>query len=231
MSTTEVKEQYAPLMSAPSAWQQACRIEQLAAELRCCVQPERPGQPSQPSQLIAVAESCTGGMIASSIVAIDGSSQWFDRGFVTYSNEAKMELLSVSAKTLETYGAVSEETAVEMVTGGLSHSRADIAAAVTGIAGPTGGTPLKPVGTVCIACKRRCDNWVWVGTFHFPGNRLEVRQAVTAEVLAALCDLVRLPHQTGADSTSGQMDRAFETDSFKRDVYHRHILNESAPGA
>jgi nicotinamide-nucleotide amidase len=98
--------------------------------------------------MAATAESCTGGMIAAAITDISGSSAVLDRGFVTYSNEAKMEMLGVAAKTLEVHGAVSGETAREMAAGALARSRAGIALAVTGIAGPGGGTAQKPVGLV-----------------------------------------------------------------------------------
>ena len=99
----------------------------------------------------ATAESCTGGGIAYWITSVSGSSIWFDRGFVTYTNTAKIDLLGVNPKTLEKYGAVSEETAIEMAKGALSNSKADIAVATTGIAGPDGGTAEKPVGTVWLA--------------------------------------------------------------------------------
>jgi nicotinamide-nucleotide amidase len=98
--------------------------------------------------LVATAESCTGGMIISWLTDIPGSSSMVDRGFVTYSNEAKMEMLGVSADTLEAHGAVSQETAAEMANGALEHSRAGITLAVTGIAGPDGGSEEKPVGLV-----------------------------------------------------------------------------------
>lgn len=101
--------------------------------------------------MLATAESCTGGMIAAAFTDIAGSSDVFDRGFVTYSNEAKMEMLGVAAETLDEYGAVSEETAISMVEGAMLNSRAAIAVAVTGIAGPTGGTEVKPVGLVWFA--------------------------------------------------------------------------------
>jgi len=100
---------------------------------------------------IALAESCTGGWIAQTITEISGSSAWFDRGFVTYSNVAKMQMLGVKPETLDKFGAVSAQTAIEMVNGALAHSDADCAIAVTGIAGPHGGTAQKPVGTVFIA--------------------------------------------------------------------------------
>lgn len=100
---------------------------------------------------LTTAESCTGGGIAFAITQIDGSSQWFDRGFVTYSNEAKQEMLAVDPKLLDAFGAVSEEVALAMAKGALTNSRADISIAITGIAGPQGGTPGKPVGTVWLA--------------------------------------------------------------------------------
>jgi nicotinamide-nucleotide amidase len=100
---------------------------------------------------IATAESCTGGLVAGAITAVAGSSDWFDSGFVTYSNEAKIGQLAVPRRTIERFGAVSEETALAMAEGALRASRAQWAVAVTGIAGPAGGTPDKPVGTVCFA--------------------------------------------------------------------------------
>lgn len=104
--------------------------------------------------MLATAESCTGGWAAQAMTAVAGSSAWFERGFVTYSNDAKMEMLGVRAATLAAYGAVSEATAAEMALGALAHSRAQAAFAITGIAGPTGGSPDKPVGTVCFAWAR-----------------------------------------------------------------------------
>jgi nicotinamide-nucleotide amidase len=105
--------------------------------------------------VLATAESCTGGWAAQVVTSVGGSSAWFDRGFVTYSNEAKQELLGVRAETLERHGAVSEETAREMARGALERSRATIALAITGVAGPSGGTAAKPVGTVCFAWAQR----------------------------------------------------------------------------
>ena len=102
--------------------------------------------------MIATAESCTGGLISAAITAESGSSAYFDRGFVTYSNQAKMDCLGVSLETLDTYGAVSEQTAIAMAQGALKNSQAGIALSVTGIAGPTGGTEEKPVGLVYIGC-------------------------------------------------------------------------------
>ncbi len=126
---------------------------------------------------LAIAESCTGGLIASRVTAVPGSSRWFDRGVVTYSNRAKEEFLGVSPTTLATFGAVSRETASEMIRGLLARSNAECAVAVTGIAGPSGGTPSKPVGTVYIAAAMSGPPLVY--RFHFKGDRREI-QAVTA---------------------------------------------------
>nr|CAD6415994.1 CinA family protein [Rhizobium sp. Q54] len=104
---------------------------------------------------LAAAESCTGGLIAAALTEISGSSAVVDRGFVTYTNEAKMDLLGVSPATLARFGAVSKETALQMVHGALYRSRADVAVAVTGIAGPTGGSPEKPVGLVHLAAQTK----------------------------------------------------------------------------
>ena len=125
--------------------------------------------------LLATAESCTGGGIAAAVTEISGSSAWFDRGFVTYSNDAKIEMLGVTATTLERHGAVSEATARAMAQGALKHSRAIWALAITGIAGPTGGTPAKPVGMVCLAWAQR-NGGCEALTCQFAGTRAEVRQ-------------------------------------------------------
>ncbi len=101
--------------------------------------------------MLVTAESCTGGGIAQAVTRVSGSSAWFDRGFVTYSNVAKEEMLGVSPETLEQHGAVSEQTVREMAQGALEYSRAQVALSVSGIAGPTGGTPEKPVGLVWFA--------------------------------------------------------------------------------
>ncbi|MEY4593486.1 MAG: hypothetical protein RIR18_2381 [Pseudomonadota bacterium] len=129
-------------------------------------------------QTLATAESCTGGWVAQCLTAIAGSSAWFDRGFVTYSNQAKTDMLGVPEAILMAHGAVSEPTAIAMVEGALAHSQADWAVSITGIAGPAGGTVEKPVGTVCFAWAER-DREVSVATQHFGGTRSEVRaQAV-----------------------------------------------------
>ena len=124
---------------------------------------------------LVTAESCTGGWAAQVVTAIAGSSEWFERGFVTYSNASKEELLGVPARTLERYGAVSEETAREMALGALARSHASVAVAITGVAGPAGGTPAKPVGTVCFAWARR-GAAVRSETRHFSGDREAVRR-------------------------------------------------------
>jgi len=128
---------------------------------------------------LALAESCTGGGIAKAVTDVPGSSAWFDCGFVTYSNAAKVEMLGVMQATLDSVGAVSEEAALEMVAGALSRSRAHFALAVTGIAGPTGGTAEKPVGTVFIAWQQRGQAGICVKK-QFAGDRLLIRQQVVA---------------------------------------------------
>ena len=124
---------------------------------------------------IATAESCTGGWIAQIITEVSGSSAWFDRGFVTYSNSAKVQMLGVNPETLNKFGAVSTQTATEMVKGALAHSEADCAIAVTGIAGPDGGTADKPVGTVFIAWAYK-DREVKVVQQQLTGNRHQIRR-------------------------------------------------------
>ena len=124
---------------------------------------------------IATAESCTGGWIAQIITEVSGSSAWFDRGFVTYSNAAKMQMLGVSPETLAQYGAVSAQTATAMVVGALAHSDADCAIAVTGIAGPDGGTAEKPVGTVFIAWAYKNSD-VKVIQLQLTGDRHQIRR-------------------------------------------------------
>jgi nicotinamide-nucleotide amidase len=138
-------------------------------------------------QFAATAESCTGGLVAGAITAIAGSSGWFDRGFVTYTNAAKTEMLGVDAGLLERYGAVSEATAIAMAEGLLRASRADVAVAVTGIAGPAGGTPDKPVGTVCFAWAPRGGSTT-ATTHHFGGARDAVRESAVIVALQGLID-------------------------------------------
>jgi nicotinamide-nucleotide amidase len=139
---------------------------------------------------LALAESCTGGMVAEAVTSVAGSSTWFDRGFVTYSNEAKIEMLDVLPETLEKHGAVSEETAIEMVLGALKNSQAQLAGSITGIAGPDGGNADKPVGTVCFAWATKSlaaiKQPVSVATQHFTGNRQQIRQQATAYLMQQL---------------------------------------------
>lgn len=124
--------------------------------------------------VLVTAESCTGGWAAQVVTSVAGSSAWFDRGFITYSNAAKRELLGVPAETLVQHGAVSEETAREMALGALARSQGSLAVSITGVAGPTGGTKDKPVGTVCFAWARA--GRVHAETRHFPGDRESVRK-------------------------------------------------------
>jgi nicotinamide-nucleotide amidase len=135
--------------------------------------------------LLVTAESCTGGWAAQAVTSVAGSSDWFERGFVTYSNAAKQELLGVRRETLERCGAVSEETAREMALGALAHSRGTLALAITGIAGPAGGSPAKPVGTVCFAWARR-DGVLRSETRRFAGDREAVRRQSVAHALAGV---------------------------------------------
>ncbi len=159
----------------PMASTGAKRVEQLAASLL------------RDGKRICTAESCTGGLIAKTFTDLAGSSDWFERGFVTYSNEAKSEMLGVPASIIADYGAVSEPVATAMASGALRHSHADLAIAVTGIAGPDGGSEDKPVGTV----------WIAVATteqqsatrYLFDGDRSAVRDAT---LLQALADALRV---------------------------------------
>jgi len=132
--------------------------------------------------MLVTAESCTGGWIAKTLTDLPGSSAWFDAGVVTYSYEAKEALLGVNPRTLERTGAVSEETALEMVSGALARFGAGMAVAVTGIAGPSGGTAEKPVGTVWIGWKRR-GGYAHAQLFHFDGDREAVRRQTVATAL------------------------------------------------
>lgn len=135
--------------------------------------------------MLVTAESCSGGWIAKTLTDLPGSSGWFDTGVVTYSYEAKEALLGVNPRTLERTGAVSEETVLEMVSGALARFGAGVAVAVTGIAGPSGGTPGKPVGTVWIGWKRR-GRYAHARLFHFAGDREAVRRQTVAAALVGL---------------------------------------------
>ncbi len=140
--------------------------------------------------LVSTAESCTGGWIAKTLTDIAGSSAWFDCGMVAYSYEAKQAMLGVRPQTLEKEGAVSRETVIEMVSGALVHSAASMAVAVTGIAGPGGGTADKPVGTVWIGWKRR-GGYPTAQVFHFAGDREAVRRQTIAAALNGLMPLTQ----------------------------------------
>ena len=134
---------------------------------------------------LATAESCTGGLIAAACTAVAGSSDWFERGFVTYSNEAKTESLGVDAALIATHGAVSAEVARAMADGALAHSRADRAVAVTGIAGPAGATPGKPVGTVWLAVARR-GGATQTDLLELRGDRASIRAQTVEHALQRL---------------------------------------------
>ena len=165
-------------MDAPTDSQLQALAESVGTQLRAA------------RQMLVTAESCTGGWIAKMVTDIAGSSDWFDCGLVAYSYEAKQALLSVNPHTLETHGAVSRETAIEMVSGALVHSGASVAVAVTGIAGPGGGTSDKPVGTVWVAWKRR-GGYPQAELFQFEGDRDAVRRQTVRAALDGLMTLDR----------------------------------------
>jgi len=138
---------------------------------------------------LVVAESCTGGWLAKALTDLPGSSEWFDRGYVTYSNAAKRSMLGVSEATLERDGAVSEATVAEMSRGALRESGADLALAVSGIAGPGGGSAEKPVGTVCFAWQHR-DAAPQVARERFDGDREAVRRQSVRYLLSRLAEML-----------------------------------------
>ena len=139
--------------------------------------------------MLVTAESCTGGGIGEAVTMVPGSSAWFERGFITYTNTAKHEMLGVKTETLESNGAVSEQTVKEMVAGALANSHAQVAVAVSGTAGPAGGTPEKPVGTVCLAWALR-NGEPAAETRHFAGDREVVRRQSVERALAGLLALI-----------------------------------------
>jgi nicotinamide-nucleotide amidase len=161
-------------MHTPST---ASLVEQLATELKAR------------GQFLATAESCTGGLIASACTELNGSSDWFERGFVTYSNAAKSELLGVPAALIEEHGAVSEAVARAMATGAVVNAHAHWSVAVTGIAGPTGGSADKPVGTVWFGWAT--PEGVFTEHQRFDGDRAAVRQATVRHALAGLLQRLR----------------------------------------
>jgi nicotinamide-nucleotide amidase len=138
--------------------------------------------------LLATAESCTGGLISAACTDLAGSSNWFERGFVTYSNEAKTEMLGVAPALITAHGAVSEEVARAMAQGAITHSRARVAVAVTGVAGPTGGSRAKPVGTVWFGFM--VDGRLSSEMRHFGGDRAAVRAATVQHALQRLLQLL-----------------------------------------
>jgi nicotinamide-nucleotide amidase len=138
--------------------------------------------------MLATAESCTGGMIAAACTDLAGSSSWFERGFVTYSNEAKTELLGVDPALIAAHGSVSEVVARAMAFGAIRHSHAQVSAAVTGVAGPTGGSATKPVGTVWFGFQ--VDGRLTSETRCFPGDRAAVREATVRHALNRLLELI-----------------------------------------
>ncbi len=140
-------------------------------------------------QMIATAESCTGGLIAAALTELSGSSVWFDRGFVTYSNQAKKDLLGVTQETLEGSGAVSAATVAQMAQGALARGSASMAVSVSGVAGPGGGSDSKPVGTVWIAWASR-DFGHRTRHFIFSGDRASVRQQTVIEAIRGLIDCI-----------------------------------------
>nr|WP_295773692.1 CinA family protein [Rhodoferax sp.] len=139
---------------------------------------------------LATAESCTGGLIAACCTDIAGSSDWFDRGFVTYSNAAKSEMLGVDAALMSSHGAVSEQVVRAMVRGALTHSAAQVAVAVTGVGGPGGGSDAKPVGTVWLGWATPAG--VVSEVQHFAGDRVKVRAATVQRALQRLAELLQV---------------------------------------
>ena len=138
---------------------------------------------------VSLAESCTGGLVSATLTELAGSSEWFERGYITYSNEAKTECLDVPAQLIESYGAVSEPVAKAMAEGARINSGSDVAISITGIAGPSGGTAEKPVGTVCFGWAT--ENQTLTKTMHFDGDRQAVRQQATEFALTELIALLR----------------------------------------
>ncbi len=141
---------------------------------------------------LCCAESCTGGWVAQIITSIAGSSGWFDRGFVTYTDQAKRDMLGVPTHTLDSFGAVSQQTVIAMAGGALQHSPADLSVAITGIAGPDGGRPDKPVGTVWLGWASR-DGQTRSERQQFDGDREQVRRQAVSCALSGLLDILASP--------------------------------------
>ena|SRR3990170_3511379 len=140
--------------------------------------------------MLVTAESCTGGWVGEAVTMVAGSSDWYERGFVTYTYTSKREMLGVKAETLERHGAVSEQAVKEMVTGALAHSHAQVAVAVSGTAGPAGGTPDKPVGTVCLAWALKNGEPI-AETRRYMGDREAVRRQAVERALGGVLELIR----------------------------------------
>ncbi|MDN5752776.1 MAG: CinA family protein [Nitrosospira sp.] len=145
---------------------------------------------AQQGLMLVSAESCTGGWLAQTITSIAGCSAWYERGFITYSVVSKREMLGVSGATLERYGAVSEETAYEMAEGAIARSHAQVAVSITGIAGPDGGSAVKPVGMVCFTWIIK-EGLARSQTRHFSGRREAIRRQAVAEALQGIMDLLQ----------------------------------------
>ena len=139
--------------------------------------------------MLATAESCTGGWVGQLLTSLPGSSQWYERGFITYANAAKIEMLGVPAEVIDEHGAVSEETASAMAAGALAHSHAQATLAISGIAGPGGGTPQKPVGLVCYGWALE-DGTVMSSTCRLDGDREEIRSRAVAAAMRGLIELL-----------------------------------------
>ena len=138
---------------------------------------------------VSLAESCTGGLVCATLTELAGSSEWFERGYITYSNEAKTECLGVPVELIEAHGAVSEQVAKAMADGARINSESNVAISITGVAGPSGGSVEKPVGTVCFAWAT--ENQVLSKTMHFDGDRQKIRQQATEFALIELIALLR----------------------------------------
>lgn len=139
--------------------------------------------------MLATAESCTGGWVGQLLTSLPGSSQWYERGFITYANAAKIEMLGVPADVIDEHGAVSEQTASAMAAGALTHSHAQATLAISGIAGPAGGTPKKPVGLVCYGWAL-ADGTLMSSTCRLDGDREEIRSRAVAAAMRGLIDLL-----------------------------------------
>lgn len=138
---------------------------------------------------VSLAESCTGGLVCATLTELAGSSEWFERGYITYSNQSKTECLGVPPELIDSHGAVSEQVAKAMAEGAQNNSGSNLAISITGIAGPSGGSAEKPVGTVCFGWST--DNQTLTKTMHFGGDRQAIRQQATEFALAELIALLR----------------------------------------